>query len=128
MIMAEQRRVQEQRLPVTTMNNGEQGEEIMDKTASPTMTTTTAVVITTLTNVTTPSAPSAPSAAMNAIEMARATLNINKCCIGAMPMVGQTPRSHQGSGDTARGRRRISTARGDVAKATEKYYQEMLKI
>ena len=92
------------------------------------MTTTIAVFITTLTNVSTPSAPSAPSALNNALEMAGRTLNINRGGVGAMPMVGQTPRSCQGSGDTGRGRRRISTARGDVAKAAEKYYQEMLKI
>ena len=54
---------------------------------------------------------------------------MNRGGVVAMPQVGQTPRSRQGSGDTAgRGRRRIAAARGDVAKAAEKYYEEMLKI
>ena len=46
-----------------------------------------------------------------------------------MVMIGQTPRSRQGSGDTAgRGRKRIAAARGDVAAAAKKYYSEMLKV
>ena len=55
-------------------------------------------------------------------------VTINRGSIGAMPMVGQTPRSRQGSGDTGRGRRRISTARGDVAQAAAAYYNQMLII
>ena len=129
MIMAEQRRAREQIIPISTISNEEEGDQLMDTTGSPIMsTTTTTVVLTTLTNVSTPSAPAA-AATINALEMARQTLNINRGGVAAMPQVGQTPRSRQGSGDTAgRGRRRIAAARGDVAKAAEKYYEEMLKI
>ena len=96
----------------------------MDTTVSPLMTTTITVVLTTLTNVSTPTAPAAATT-LNAFEMARKTLDINRGGVVVMPQVGQTPRSREGSGDTAgRGRRRIAAARGDVAKVAE----EMLKI
>ena len=78
----------------------------MDTSASPIMTTTTTVVWITLTNVSIPPAPAA-AATINALEMARQTLNINRGGVVAMP-----PRSHPASGDTAgRGRRRITAAR-----------------
>ena len=90
MVLVDQRRAREERIAITSLNNEEDGEGIMDTTVSPTITTTTAAfVITTVSTTTAPSAPSAPFAPMNTIEMARAT--INRCGIGAIPTVGQTP-------------------------------------
>ena len=72
----------------------------MDTTASPIMTTTTTIVLTTPTNASTPTPP-ADAATINAFEMARQTLNINRGGVVAMPQVGQTLRSCQRSCDTA---------------------------
>ena len=119
-------------LPLTTISEEEQLQEIMDTTEYPCTTTTTPnLVLTPLQNVSTTSAPSAPSILTNALELAGRTLllNKNRVAVTPRPTAGQTPRSRQGSGDTAgRGRKKIAAARGDVAAAAEKYYTEMLKL
>ena len=87
MIMAEQRRAQDQIIPITTRSNYEEGDQLRDTTASPLMTSTTTVVLTTLNNVSIPTAPAATDT-INTFEMAGQTLNKDRGGVVAMPQVG----------------------------------------